>query len=210
MLAAGRTILVLHDGYEFGWSFWVAVGTVLLAVATGVVALTTRIVANRTRDVADKTRELAFSTANLATRTAEDVAAQFRPVLAPDTTAANPVGFDRAARKLHLELVNCGRGPALDVQATVGDMQPMPWHNGVLPADKTARIEFLDVLVDSDRVAVRIAYRGLGREKYATTVSLFIGETLVIDKTDVESLTMKTYWRGDVDVATRSGSRPKQ
>jgi hypothetical protein len=87
-----QTILKVYptiqgEGYEWGWSFWVAAGTLTLAFATGWLAWKTRAVAKATGRVAAETKQLAHETTELAKRTSEDVAAQFRPILIPTDRA---------------------------------------------------------------------------------------------------------------------------
>jgi hypothetical protein len=162
----------LHgDGYEWGWSFWVALGTVLLAGATALVAL-------HTSRLAGQTKQLAVETTELAKRTAEDVASQFRPVLVSDNfdpVQGPPVVYDDETGLLRLRVRNSGRGPALDVQALAqpGDTAPSSWHRGAVPTEANVGLKFEQVFPSHDRrITIELQYRGLDDVTYDTCVTI--------------------------------------
>ncbi len=168
--------IVLHatlhgDGYEWGWSSWVAFGTVLLAVVTAIVAF-------HTSRLAGQTRHLAVETTELAKRTAEDVASQFRPVLVSDNfdpAQGPPVLYDDQAGLLRLRVRNAGRGPALDVQALAqpGGTAASSWHRGAVPTEANVGLKFEQVIPSEDRrIMIELQYRGLGNETFATDIMI--------------------------------------
>jgi hypothetical protein len=179
-MIVGHSVIQLHpvlhggasrDGYEWGWSFWVALGTVLLAGATTIVAF-------HTSRLAGQTKRLAVETTELAKRTAEDVASQFRPVLVSDNfdpVQGPPVIYDDEAGLLKLRVRNSGRGPALDVQALAqpGSIAPSSWHRGAVPTEANVGLKFERIEQGDDRrIAIELRYRGLGGEMYETDVTI--------------------------------------
>jgi hypothetical protein len=167
---------VLHgEGYEFGWSFWVAFGTLALAAATTWLAWKTRAVAGATAEVARETRQLAQETTQLATRTAEDVAAQFRPIMIPPRLeeiegGRSVVVLDTGT--VHCFVVNVGSGPALNVEATLepGGIAPRIWQNAAVATGTIAQLTFEGATITPEGMEVPIRYRDLGGARYRTTL----------------------------------------
>jgi hypothetical protein len=98
------------SAWEFGWNALVALGTLGLAIGTVGLAIATYLVARRTKDV--------------ATATQQEIAADWRPVLLLDvhrrTSTGNLVPAIGVTNDgVDITITNCGRGPALDVSATL-------------------------------------------------------------------------------------------
>jgi hypothetical protein len=186
---------VLHgEGYEWGWSFWVALGTLTLAAATGVLAWKTRAVAAATGTVALETKQLARETTELAKRTSEDVAAQFRPVLIPSTREDLVGGVKPLvvldSGTVHCFVVNDGRGPALDVSAIImpGGILSRPQQTGTVPVATIAQLTFENVPVPTEQAELVIRYRDLGENGHTTTLSVrVIAGKYVIVRTAISS-----------------------
>jgi hypothetical protein len=158
------------DGFELGWSFFVAAGTLGLAGMTGWLAW-------KTRSVASETRKLARETKELARRTAEDVAAQFRPVLVPDAdSSATDRSIDYNGNFLTLWVRNSGRGPALGITATAvrTGRTSSEWNQGALPSDLTAEILFSEFPfpASGEESEVALTYDDLAGKAYRTVVAI--------------------------------------
>ena len=163
----------LHgEGYEFGWSFWVALGTILLASFTATLAW-------HTSRLAKETKQLAVETTDLAKRTSEEVASQFRPVLVPDSDVERTVPvvqvFTNGLVRFHLR--NSGNGPALGNGAQAGGVTAQPWDYGALPPGKVALLHFNDVQEPANGFDIRFTCDDLNLTRYGTTIQIrFWGE----------------------------------
>jgi hypothetical protein len=169
---------VLHDGYEWGWSFWVALGTLTLAAATGWLAWKTREVAAATGTVALETKQLAKETTELAKRTSEDVAAQFRPVLIPSdrvdlTGRVRPLSvLDDGT--VHCDVLNDGRGPALDVSASILPAN-IVWRSrqsATVAAGSTVLLTFKNVDLPADELLISIKCRDLSENLHTSNFNV--------------------------------------
>ena len=181
-MVPAQTIVNLHpvlrgDGYEWGWSFWVAVGTLGLALATSILALKTKAVATATNTVATETKKLAAETTELAKRTAEDVSAQFRPILVPDTYAGRPVPtLQTMGKTVRLYLRNSGNGPAIDIRANLFPLEvsPRAWDSGVLSPARVALLVFEDIDLEGipgdPAFTVECSYTDLAKNRFKTNV----------------------------------------
>jgi hypothetical protein len=149
-----------------------------VARETNKVAEQTRELAQETGTVAEQTRQLTVKTNELATRTAEDVVAQFRPVvvtgIGPRVAPQEPIvrwnGSD-----LHIRILNTGNGPALDVQALAQPTgrAPSSWHRAALPRGDDVVLNFYGIEITEERRAtVEIEYRGLANDKYRSKISI--------------------------------------
>jgi hypothetical protein len=157
------------EGFNFGWSTFVGIGTILLAVATFVVA-------KHTSKLAVETKKLAVETTELARRTSEDVAAQFRPVLVPDSdmSRVGPI-LQVLGSTVRLVVRNSGNGPAIDIRARLdpGATSPRPWDSGALPPGHTALLEFGHVELDGPddpTFTIVCGYADLAGTRYTTSV----------------------------------------
>lgn len=143
-------IIVHVGGWDWGWDSLVAIGTLTLAFATGYLALKTKL---------------------LADQTADEVASQTRPVLVPAQRADGPrvpLIFNTRNLELEVQIRNSGRGPALDVQATLDGLAPQTWHKAAISPNTSERLTFESVPLLQEGEAAKtlsLQYRDLaGRE----------------------------------------------
>lgn len=146
-------IAVQPSAWAFGWDTMIAIGTFCLAIAT--VAL-------------------AWKTAKLARASAEDVAAQDRPVLVPAPEAGSAPNPDYTADSLSVEIVNAGRGAALDVHALVMSKDvstaASPWNKAAIPAGERTKLSFQGVEMISHSVTVHLQYRDIADKVHTSDI----------------------------------------
>jgi hypothetical protein len=167
--------MLAADPWAVGWDALVAVGTLSLAVVTGILAFLTKRVAAETRD--------------LAAATQADVAAQFRPIVAPArlTTGVGSPGawaYGNNDGDRFIGLTNIGHGPALNVGVWyIGDH---PRHNpeGDLDAStlavdcptERARLRHPVRLEDGGGFRVYVQYTSIGGDRYHSGIEYAPGD----------------------------------
>jgi hypothetical protein len=138
----------------------VAIGTIGLAAVTFGLALTTR---------------------RLAKATADEVRAQWRPVLVPGTNgtpftplATRPLVYDRANRWLYVSVRNAGRGPALHVRVllTPENQSPDHWSLGSISPGDEVQLRFSAMHRFDVGKQLLLDYRDLGGRAYSSVLVL--------------------------------------
>lgn len=138
-------IIVHTGGWDLGWDSVVGFGTFALAAATGW----------------------------LAKKTADEIASQTRPVLVP-AHGAESLTSEYLAKLLRVQIRNSGRGPALDVQATLnpGRLAPQPWHNASISPDACESLFFDGVSAPQATLTLVLRYRDLADQAWESSIEI--------------------------------------
>jgi hypothetical protein len=133
-----------------------ATGTVILAVAT---------------------YWLARSTRTLADETADELRAQWRPVLlAVQSPEDRTRSVENEVPNLVLRIRNAGRGPALYVRAQLDPLglSPADWNRAAMAEGDEAALVFTQLSALPPAMQLLLDYRDLGGRQYATSAVITV------------------------------------
>jgi hypothetical protein len=174
------------------WEAIVALGTLILALATV---------------------WLASSTRGVARATAQEVAAQWRPVLLPGRRgqegtgyADQPLVYDAGTTWLSVSIRNAGRGPALFVRVLLDpdNASPADWNLGALAPGDEEQLVFRGIDRFDGPKQLLLDYRDLAGKQFASALVLSPDGPRYYDVRLFEGRTLTPHG----DAVPQSGLRP--
>jgi hypothetical protein len=179
----------------------VAIGTLALGAATGVLAWRTSDVASKTGHLAASTADVAEETKNLAASSEADLAAQFRPIIAP--ARFPPSEGQRFERTQHVwgridnngrwqfGITNVGRGPALSIAIHEAGGQTGEIGNRVIAPNAEAEVAVIPVpttAADSSAL-ITVTYESAAGEQWTSVLRVTPAHGSVLWATELHSVT---------------------